>query len=159
MTWQTNFTMRGLLSNHEDFCSMVVFFSEIKKNCGTVEKAYFMSEMANQFYNAWVTIMGRTHPAKLLCMWHVNTVWKEELRRKVSNVVLEAEMYKMICTCLEQTFENRFEDCQNGLLNYLESEPKAECFLKCYAKGCVKKKTQWEYCFRLCMSINTNMFF
>jgi len=44
------------LSNHEDFCSMVVFFSGIKKKCGTVKKAYFMSDMANQFYNAWVTI-------------------------------------------------------------------------------------------------------
>ena len=146
------------LSNHEDFSTMVVFFSEIKKRCGTVENAFFMSDMANQFYNAWVAVMGPRRPAKLLCTWHVDKAWKEELRRKVGDVVLEAEMYKLIRTCLEQTSENRFEDCLSGLLNYLESEPKAECFRNYFAKEWVSKKTQWAYCFRLRMGINTNMF-
>ena len=29
------------ISSHEDFSSMVVFFSEIKKKCGTVRSAFF----------------------------------------------------------------------------------------------------------------------
>ena len=65
------------LSSHEDFSSMVVFFSEIKKKCGAVESAFFMSDMANQFYNAWIAVMGPKRPAKLLCTWHVDKVWKE----------------------------------------------------------------------------------
>ena len=146
------------LSNHEDICSMVVFFSEIKMKCGPVQNAFFMSDMANQFYNAWVAIMGPKRPAKLLCTWHVDKAWKEELRKKVGDVVLEAEIYKMIRTCLEQTSENYFEDCLSGLLNYLESEPKAVCFRNYFVKEWVSKKTQWAYCFRLRMGINTNMF-
>lgn len=113
------------LSNHKDFCSMVVFFSEIKKRCGAVQSGFFMSDMANQFYNAWVAVMGPKRPTKLLCAWHVDKAWKEELRKKVGDVVLEAEIYKMIRTCLGQTSENLFEDCLSGLLNYLECEPKA----------------------------------
>lgn len=146
------------LSNHEDFCSMVVFFSEIKKKCGAVQSGFFMSDMANQFYNAWVAVMGPKRPTKLLCAWHVDKAWKEELRKKVGDVVLEAEIYKMIRTCLEQTSENLFEDCLSGLLNFLESEPKAVCFRNYFVRDWVNKKTQWAYCFRLRIGINTNMF-
>lgn len=146
------------LSSHEDFSSMVVFFSEIKKKCGAVESAFFMSDMANQFYNTWLAVMGPKRPAKLLCTWHVDKAWKEELRKKVGDVSVEAEIYKMIRTCLEQTSENRFEDCLRGLLNSLESNPKAQSFRTYFFKEWISKKTQWAYCFRLRMGINTNMF-
>ena len=33
------------LSNHEDFTTMVIFFNEIKKNCGVVHSTFFMSDM------------------------------------------------------------------------------------------------------------------
>jgi hypothetical protein len=67
------------LSNHEDFTSMVIFFNEIKKRCGNIESQYFMSDMANQYYNAWVAVMNESpRPKKLLCTWHVNKAWKGE---------------------------------------------------------------------------------
>ena len=146
------------ISSHEDFSSMVVFFSEIKKKCGTIGSAFFMSDMANQFYNASIAVMGPKQPAKLLCTWHVDKAWKEELRKKVGDVTVEAEIYKMIRTCLEQTFQNHFEDCLHGLLNSLVTNPKAQSFRTYFFREWVSKKTQWAYCFRLRMGINTNMF-
>ena len=146
------------LSSHEDFTSMVIFFSEIKKNCGPVESAFFMSDMANQFFNAWVGVMEGKRPTKLLCTWHVDKAWKEELRKKVGNVSLEGEIYKMLRTCLEQTSETRFEDCLTGLLNRLAFDSNTMNFGKYFRKEWVGKKTQWAYCFRLRMGINTNMF-
>ena len=86
------------------------------------------------------------------------TEWKETLHKKVGDVVLEAEIYKMIWTCLEQPSENLFEDCLSGLLNYLESEPKAVCFRNYFVWEWVNKKTQRAYYFRLHIGINTNMF-
>lgn len=80
-----------------------------------------MSGRANQFYNAWVAEMGPKRPTRLL-------PWKKELGRKVGDVSVEAEIYKMIRTCLEQTSEIRFEDCLHGLLNRLETNPKAQSF-------------------------------
>lgn len=106
---------------------MVIFFSEIKKRCGPIESALLTSEMANQFYNAWVAVMDCKRVAKLLCTWHVDKTWKEELRKKVGDVSLEADIYKMIMTCLEQTSETGFEDCLSGLLSRLESDQKALC--------------------------------
>lgn len=37
---------------------MTIFSNEIKKNFGIVKSGFFMSDMAPQFYNAWVALMG-----------------------------------------------------------------------------------------------------
>lgn len=55
-----------------------------------------MNDIANRFYNTWVAVKGAKGPAKLLCTWHVDKVWKEELRKKVGDASAEAEIYKII---------------------------------------------------------------
>lgn len=68
------------LSSHEDFTSMTIFFNKIKKNTGDVHFTFFMSDMAPQFYNAWVAVIGNPRPIKVVCTWHVDKAWKEELK-------------------------------------------------------------------------------
>ena len=46
------FPVAWCLSNHEDFTTMLIFFNEIRKNCGVQHSVFFMSDMAPQFYNA-----------------------------------------------------------------------------------------------------------
>ena len=62
------------LSNHEDFTTMCTFFCEVKKNCaGSITSKWFMSDIAPQYYNAWVGVMNDvSRPQKLLCTWHVD---------------------------------------------------------------------------------------
>ena len=147
------------LSIHEDFTSMVIFFNEIKKKCGNIESRYFMSDMANQYYNVWVAVMNEgLRPKKLLCTWHVDKAWKSELRKKVGDDTAESEVYKMLRTCLEQTTQSGFEDCLSGLLQRLESNPNTKAFHAYFAKEWVSKKEQWAFCFRLESNLNTNMF-
>ncbi len=54
-----------------------------------------MSDLANQFYNEWVGIMGG-NPVRLVCAWHVDKAWQEEFRAKVHDTVIAAEIYKML---------------------------------------------------------------
>ena len=82
------------LSSHEDFTTMPIFLKEIMKRCGSVNAKFFMSDMAPQFYNAWVAIMGDPRPIKLICTWPVDKAWKEELRKKIVDISTEAEVYK-----------------------------------------------------------------
>ena len=97
-------------------CTMIILFKEIKKRCGNIESQYFMSDMANQFYNVWLAIMNEgPRPKKLLCIWHVDKARKDELRKNVGDDTVESEVYKMIRTCLEQTTHSVFEDCLSGL--------------------------------------------
>ena len=127
------------ISSHEDYTTMVIFMNEIKKRCGNIHSQYFMSDMANQFYNAWIAVM-ESRPQKLLCTWHVDKDWKEELRKKVGDVTLEAEVYKFIRTCLEQTSETSFDDSLRGLLKRLECDPKTQDFHAYFVKEWVSKK-------------------
>ena len=146
------------LSSHEDFTTMTIFFKEIKKNCGLVNSKFFMSDMAPQFYNAWVAVMGDPRPAKLLCTWHVDKAWKEELRRKIGDMTVEAEVYKMLRIVLQQTQEAMFKDCLDGLLQRLKTGSKCAEFYAYFSKEWVHRKEQWAYCYRCGLQINTNMF-
>ena len=56
------------LSDHEDFTTMCTFFREVKKNCaGSITSKWFMSDIAPQYYNAWVGVMsGLTAPEAVM---------------------------------------------------------------------------------------------
>ena len=78
------FPIAWSLSNHEDFTHMCVCFKMVKRNCGILTPRWLMSDLASQFYNAWVGVMGGK-PLRLLCTWHVDKAWQTELRAKVKN--------------------------------------------------------------------------
>ena len=88
------------ISNHEDFTHMCLFFTVLKENCGQLSPRWVMSDTASQFYNAWIAIMGGS-PTRLLCTWHVDRAWREELRAKVKDNMVAADIYKMLRTVLQ----------------------------------------------------------
>ena len=121
---------------------MVIFLNEIKKRCGNTESRYFMSNMANQYHNAWVAVMNEgPKPKKLLCTWHVDKAWKSELRKKVGDDTAESEVYKMLRTCLEQTTRSGFVNCLSGLLQRLESTPNTKTFHAYFPRVGEKERT------------------
>ena len=56
----SGFSIAWCLSNHEDFTHMCIFYDMVKKNCGILTPRRLMSDMASQFYNAGIGIMGGT---------------------------------------------------------------------------------------------------
>jgi len=90
---------------------MTTFFKEIKKDYGLLESRFFISDMVVQFFNAWMAVMGDPRPTKLLCTWHVDEAWREELCRKIGDITVEAEVYKSLKIVLQQTEEELFKDC------------------------------------------------
>ena len=79
------------ISNHEDFTVMHLFFSMMRKNCGVQHSGFFMSDIAPQFFNAWVAIMGEPRPKKLVCTWHVDKAWRTELKKKIGETGVRGE--------------------------------------------------------------------
>ena len=72
------FPVAWCLSNHEGFTHMCVFFEMVKRNCGILTPRWLMSDLANQFFNAWVGVMGGK-PKRLFCTWHVDKACQTEL--------------------------------------------------------------------------------
>ena len=142
------------LSNHEDFTHMCIFFDTLKKNCGTLHPKWIMSDLANQFFNAWIGIMGRA-PLRLVCTWHVDKAWQEELRAKVKDTITAAEIYKMLRTVLQETTVTTFQDYFSQLLERLPAlSPE---FSQYFGQEWPGKKEWWAYCYRAGLGINTNM--
>ena len=139
---------------------MCTFFREVKKNCtGSITSTWFMSNIAPQYYTAWVGVMNHVLcPQKLLCTWNVDKAINMELRKKIGYLSNEAEMYRLFRTVLEQTNESLFDECRRALLHRLSLSYKTAAFHKYCGRDWVHRKHQWAYCFRSGLGINTNMF-
>ena len=73
------FPVAWCISNREDQFLLMNFFKALKENVGDLSPAWFMSDLAEQFYNAWIAIFeSKTH--KLVCLWHVDRAWREHLK-------------------------------------------------------------------------------
>ena len=145
------------LSNRETEDFMKLFCSKIRENCEQIKPSWFMSDIAPQFYEAFCTT-NECQSKRLLCIWHVDKAWKEELRKKIGNVEIEVEIYKMMRVVLEQVDEKLFDDYLSNLMERLEASSKTENFAIYFKKFWVERKRQWGFCFRTGDGINTNMF-
>ena len=78
-----------------------------------------MSDIASQFYGAFA-LVNEVSPIQLICTWHVEKAWREELRQKVSSIEIQSEVYRYLGTVLEQTDRNVFEDYLSEFLIRLQ---------------------------------------
>eukprot|EP00112_Aurelia_sp_Birch-Aquarium-sp1_P017283 Seg3990.3 transcript_id=Seg3990.3/GoldUCD/mRNA.D3Y31 product="hypothetical protein" protein_id=Seg3990.3/GoldUCD/D3Y31 len=76
------FPVAWCLSNREDFSVLKVFCEQVKEKNGALSPLWFMSDIAQQFYDAFTTVF-ECNPKQLYCTWHVDKAWQEQLRKKV----------------------------------------------------------------------------
>ena len=146
------------LSNHKDFTHMCVFFKAIKRNCGILCPRWFRSDIAPQFYNAWVAINSKKRPRHLYCTWHVDKAWREEMRKKVGNLEIESLIYKMLRTILEQPDVSSFNEHVTVMTEKISKMDGVAEFLRYFEHDWLPKKLHWAYFHRAGLGINTNMF-
>ena len=119
----SGFPVAWCLSNHEDTTFIRIFFDVLKKKCGTLSPRWFMSDTANQYFNAWVGTMD-TRPTKLIYLWHVDKAWRENLRQTIGDLHVEEEVYKMMRTLLEHTEVRNFEEDLIRMMDILRQSEK-----------------------------------
>jgi len=143
------------ISNHEDTAVLVEFLQGLKTRTGEVHPDVFMSDDAQQFYNAWNTVYGAT-PAKLLCMWHVDRSWRKSLSEHVEGSQCRIEIYHFLRGILVEQNKTEFTLKLQKFMSYLHDNffQYYEYFKRTYAGRC----EQWAACFRIGCVVNTNMF-
>ena len=99
--------------------------------------------------------MGDPRPRKHVCTWRVDKAWKEELRKKIGDITIEAEVYKLLRIVLQQQKENMFHNCLAALLRRLKAGSKCQKFFDYFSRKWVPRKDQWAYCNRRGHEINT----
>ena len=78
-----------------------------------------MSDLAEQFYNAWVVVFGIS-PQKLV---HVDRAWRENLKQ-LKNSELEALVYHNLRVLLEESDEGKFELLLDQRAKYVSNHSK-----------------------------------
>ena len=92
------FPIAFCLATHEDETFQKIFFKQVKRNLGKeMNPAWFMSDSATKFYNAFVAV-NKTRPKYLVCSWHVEKNWRENLRAKIKDTDLQGDIYKRLRT-------------------------------------------------------------
>ena len=64
------------ISNKEAINAIALFFQSIYRRVGQLDVACFMSDCAEQYFNAWSVVFGCSNTKKLLCVWHVDRAWR-----------------------------------------------------------------------------------
>ena len=69
MTLETDYLhVVWAISNWDNVTLLVWFLKAVYKSVRDVETAYFMSDCAEQYYNAWSFVYGANNTKRLLCI-------------------------------------------------------------------------------------------
>ncbi|XP_054287917.1 uncharacterized protein LOC129003643 [Macrosteles quadrilineatus] len=145
-----------LFSNRTDEVALELFYRLVKNKVGEVQPSVFMSDMAESFYNGWVSVMNK--PSKrLFCTWHVIKAWKQNIREKIRNKEKQEDVFIKVMTLLEETDCTTFNQISNKVLEAWKDDPETHDFAKYFETYYLKCSESWAFCHRLYSSINTNM--
>ena len=144
------------LSNREDQFVLQHFFNAMKEKIGDITPKWFMSDDAEQFYNAWRAVFGCVDN-KLLCTWHVDRAWRDNLTL-IKDKQTQVQVYHNLRLLLEKTETNKFEILLTKTTQQLLSNATTSEFGQYFMKYYTPRKEQWAASYRHSSLINTNMY-
>lgn len=68
------------VSNKENTVVLTEFLKAVKAKVGDLHPDIFMSDNAEQYWNAWCSAFGAHNTRKLLCAWHIDRAWHHGLQ-------------------------------------------------------------------------------
>ena len=74
-----------MISNREDTAALRAFLNAIKTACGIIEPEWFMSDDAEQYFNAWKGVFGGNRTRKALCVWRIDRSWCKALHDHIKD--------------------------------------------------------------------------
>ena len=143
------------LSTREDEAIVTTFFQHIKQKVGLMSPSWIMTDDAEQFYNAWITTFN-TYPQKLLCTWHVDHAWQNNLT-KIKDKSLRCQAYHTLRILLEEPCFEKFNELLEQAVDQLETCKATETYGQYFHEHYYSRKKQSAICYRLHCGINTNM--
>ena len=123
---------------------------------GDLSPAWFMSDLAEQYFNAWVASFNN-RPRKLVCTWHLDRAWRENLKL-LQDRSLQAQVYHNLRVLLEEPDKNKFQKLLDETVAQLLNSTATEKFGKYFSSHYATTKEQWAACYRTDASVNTNMY-
>ena len=144
------------IANREDVTMLIEFLKAIKKRTGHLKPQWFMSDDANQYFNAWKGVFGGDETTKLLCAWHVDRAWRTALLHHIDTKQSRIVVYHQLRILLMENQEASFRQLLQQFISFLDANE--ERFSKYFKENYCNRLCEWASCFRRGSVVNTNMF-
>lgn len=144
------------LSNRIDAVAMSLFFLSMKEKVGLISTKVLMSDNTSTYVNPWSTIMSEPQH-RLLCNWHVDKSWRNKIN-KIKSVTKQLEVYKACRTLMEIMDIDEFQNSLSCFLAMCKDDDETKDFGIYFENYYSHKPEAWAFCYRLDLSLNTNMY-
>lgn len=112
-----------------------------------------MSDLAENFYNAWMTVMG-PGSNRLWCNCHVDHAWRNNLS-KIKTQAKRCEAYKMLKKLITEKNEDQFKTLYPVLVQTFLVHPELKAFGEYLRTYYMKNTEYWAYCYTLVPTVTT----
>ena len=144
------------IANREDVTMIVEFLKCIRDRTGSIKPQWFMSDDANQYYNAWKGVFGAKETTKLLCAWHVDRAWRTAINQHTTYKHSRVEIYHHLQVLLMENNEGKFRQLLQQFISFLDcNEPRFSIYFK---ENYCNRISEWASHKRSGSLVNTNMF-
>ena len=143
-----------MISNRENTTALNAFFTAIKQACGNIKPLWFMSDDAQQYFNAWKG--GTENKKKIICTWHIHRSWRRALHEHIKTKEDQITIHHSLCVLLQEHKEQNFRTLLQALLTHLHNTH--EKFYNYFNSTYCSRLEEWAVCYRKGCTVNTNMF-
>ena len=84
------------ITNREDTVILIQYMKAIREKVHSLSPQWFMSDDADQFFNAFRAVFGNEGTRKVLCAWHIDRCWRGALRQHVKDNNRRIEIYHSV---------------------------------------------------------------
>ena len=130
------------VANREDATTLVELLKSIKERTGPLQPRWFMSDDANQYFNAWKGVLGAKETSMLLCVWHVDQAWRTALNQHVRTQQARNEIHYQLRILLMKIFSPAI---LQQFLSFVDASETA--FSKYFKEKYCNRPSEWaSYC-------------
>ena len=143
------------ITNKEDTNHLSVFLKKLRNASGELHPAFFMSDDAQQYWNAWKLAYENSNTKKILCAWHIDKNWRKAIRENIQVAEDQASVYHQLQVVLKETDKSAFHvELQNFMTVIMEKHP---AFFQYFSVNYAGRTNEWATCERVGTVANTNM--
>ena len=153
--FRCGFPVAFCISNKQDEHSLKKFFLAIKEKVGAIKCKTLMTDDAAAFHLAWNAVMSPSENV-LLCSWHIDRAWRNQLKRIKGDNAKKALVYKSLRALMEHNNMQNFTIAQNNVLAAMFSDEQTKDFAQYFKIHYASRPEKWAFCFRSGCGINTN---
>ena len=135
------------MANREDKLAIVHILQALREQSGSIMARWFMSDMAEQYYNVWKEMFPTTDTKYLWCAWHVDKAWRNGLKKHVNKTEKQKEVYHYLRVLMFETDIGKFRALLAKCLMFIQTLYPA--FGKYFINIYCSHINQWAMCYRV----------